>query len=61
MSRLLTNTPILIRRYARNRLSNAAHERSVSLDTLRAWKAKAMSFIVQDAETGKDVTRVLLA
>lgn len=53
--------PIVIRRYARSRLYDAAGQRYVSLDTLRDWAARAVPFTVVDMETGEDVTRVLLA
>jgi polyhydroxyalkanoate synthesis regulator protein len=53
--------PLIIKRYARSRLYEPGRGRYVSIDTLRAWKAKAIAFIVVDTETGEDVTRVLLA
>jgi polyhydroxyalkanoate synthesis regulator protein len=53
--------PILVKRYARSRFYDAANQRYVSLEQLRDWAAKGLAFIVQDAETGADVTRVLLA
>ena len=53
--------PIVIRRYARARLYHPAAGRYVSMDELRDWAARAMAFRVVDAETGEDVTRVLLA
>ena len=53
--------PIIIKRYARSRLYEPGCGRYVSMDTLRAWQAKAIAFIVVDTETGEDVTRVLLA
>ena len=61
MPNLVTDTPILIKRYARGRLYDAAHERYVSVDMLRTWQAQAVAFTVLDTETGEDVTRVLLA
>jgi polyhydroxyalkanoate synthesis regulator protein len=53
--------PLLIKRYARSRLYDAANRRYVSLEQLRDWAAKGVAFGVQDTETGADVTRVLLA
>jgi len=53
--------PILVKRYARSRLYDAANRRYVSLEQLRAWAAKRIAFVVMDTETGTDVTRVLLA
>lgn len=32
-----------------------------SIDELREWAACAVDFVVIDAETGEDITRVLLA
>lgn len=53
--------PILVKRYARSRLYDTASQRYVSLEQLRDWAHRGLAFIVQDAETGADVTRVLLA
>lgn len=52
---------IVIKRYARSRLYDAAHERHMSIDTLRMWQAQAVAFTVLDPETGEEVTRALLA
>ncbi len=52
---------IIIRRYGRTRLYDAAGRRYVSLETLREWMAQSIPFTVLDVETGQDVTRVLLA
>jgi polyhydroxyalkanoate synthesis regulator protein len=52
---------ILIKRYARERLYDPANRRYVSLEELRDWATKGMTFVVKDMETGADVTRVLLA
>jgi polyhydroxyalkanoate synthesis regulator protein len=52
--------PILIKRYARSRLYDTAKGRYVTLEELRAWRRKRVAFVVEDAETGQDVTRVLL-
>ena len=52
---------ILIKRYARSRLYDTVAGRYVSLEDLRNWTARGRSFVVQDAETGEDITRVLLA
>ncbi len=53
--------PILVKRYARSRLYDAASRRYVSVEQLRVWAAEGVAFSVIDAETGADVTRVLLA
>ena len=53
--------PILIKRYAASRLYDASRGRYITLDELRAWKARGIAFEVREAETGEDVSRVLLA
>ena len=53
--------PILVKRYARLRLYDTARGRYVTIDELRQWRRKRVAFIVQDAETGQDVTRALFA
>jgi len=53
-------TPILIKRYARSRLYDAVNSRYVTVAQLRQWQRDGIAFIVRDAETGADVTRVLL-
>jgi polyhydroxyalkanoate synthesis regulator protein len=53
--------PIVVKRYARSRLYDAANQRYDSLEQLRDWAARGIAFIVRDTETGADVTRVLLA
>ena len=52
---------ILVKRYGHTRLydTNAARYRTV--DELRDWEANGVRFAVIDAETGNDVTQVLLA
>jgi polyhydroxyalkanoate synthesis regulator protein len=57
----MPSTPIIINRYARDRLYDAARGRYVSVDTLRDWQAEGVLFAVVDVETGDDETRVLLA
>ena len=52
---------IVIKRYACSRLYDAAGACYVSIDMLRTWRAQAVAFTVLDAETGEDVTGVLLA
>jgi polyhydroxyalkanoate synthesis regulator protein len=53
--------PILIRRYARSRLYDTVATRYVTIDDLRQWSKDGVAFLVQDSETGEDITRVLLA
>ena len=52
---------ILIKRFARSRFYDAANRRYVSIEELRQWRREGVSFVVRDAETGADVTRVVLA
>jgi polyhydroxyalkanoate synthesis regulator protein len=54
-------TPAMIKQYAGSRLYDAAQGRYVSLNTLRSWAREGIAFQVVDAETGDDITRVLLA
>ena len=53
--------PVLIRRYARSRLYDARSCRYVSVAQLRDWATEGVAVAVIDAETGEDITRVLLA
>jgi polyhydroxyalkanoate synthesis regulator protein len=53
--------PILVKRYARGRLYDTVALRYLSVDDLRARLAGGIPFVVVDAETGQDITRVLLA
>jgi hypothetical protein len=52
---------ILVKRYARSRLYDTAALRYVTVDDLRGWRARGTRFIVLDAETGDDITRIVLA
>lgn len=56
-----TTQPILVKRYARSRLYDTANQGYVSIEQLRGWAAKGVTFSVIDTETGADITRVLLA
>ena len=51
----------LVKRYGRHRLYDTQAARYVTVTDLRAWAAKGIQFVVIDAETGDDITRVLLA
>jgi polyhydroxyalkanoate synthesis regulator protein len=53
--------PIVIKCYARRRLYDSVRGRYVTVEILRDWHARAVAFTVIDADTGADVTRVLLA
>jgi hypothetical protein len=59
--RSMAARPILIKRYARSRFYCAAKGRYVSVQELRQWQLEGIWFVVEDAETGADITRVLLA
>jgi polyhydroxyalkanoate synthesis regulator protein len=52
---------ILVKRYAGHRLYDTTHARYVSVVQLRDWAARGVAFAVIDAESGMDVTQVLLA
>jgi polyhydroxyalkanoate synthesis regulator protein len=52
---------IIVKRYARSRLYDPVNQRYVTIEQLRDWTAKGIAFAVEDAETGADITRVLLA
>jgi polyhydroxyalkanoate synthesis regulator protein len=54
-------SPRLVKRYGRSRLYDTVALRYLSVDDLRAWDACGIPFVVIDAETGGDITRVLLA
>ena len=53
--------PILIKRYGGSRLYDPVGRRYVAVPQLRAWAANGVAFIVEDAETGADVTVAVLA
>jgi polyhydroxyalkanoate synthesis regulator protein len=53
--------PKLITRYARHRLHDTQALRYVTVTELRAWAAEGIQYVVIDAETGDDITRILLA
>ena len=53
--------PILVKRYALSRLYDTAALRYVTISDLKDWLARGVPFVVRDAETGDDITRLLLA
>jgi polyhydroxyalkanoate synthesis regulator protein len=53
--------PRLVKRYARSRLYDTEAARYVTLADLKGWQARGLAFVVVDAETGQDITAVLLA
>lgn len=53
--------PVLVKRYTRSRLYDTTNARYVTADDLRQWRETGIAFVVIDAETGENITRVLLA
>ena len=53
--------PILVKRYAGTRLYDTANARYVSVEELLEWRARDIPFEVREADTGEDVSQVLLA
>jgi polyhydroxyalkanoate synthesis regulator protein len=53
--------PILIKRYARSRLYDTSGLCYVSVENLRDWQMRGIAFVVREATTGDDITRVVLA
>ena len=51
--------PLLIVQYPGSRLYDTINAKHRSLDELRQWWNRGISFEVHDAETGEDVTRHL--
>jgi polyhydroxyalkanoate synthesis repressor PhaR len=52
---------VIIRKYANRRLYNTASSSYVTLDSLAEMVKNGVEFIVQDAKTGEDITRGVLA
>ena len=52
---------VLIKRIGAERLYDVDLRRYVLLDELYAWQLMAVSFIVEDAKSGEDVTAAVLA
>jgi hypothetical protein len=53
--------PTLVKRYARTRRYDTEALRYVTVAELMLWVSKGIRFVVIDAETGEDITRILLA
>jgi polyhydroxyalkanoate synthesis repressor PhaR len=51
----------LVKRYDRRRLYDTQAACYVTLADLRSWASKGVQFTVIDAETGDDITVLLLA
>jgi polyhydroxyalkanoate synthesis regulator protein len=50
-----------IKRYARTRLYDTEALCYVTVADLMLWVSKGISFVIIEAETGEDITRILLA
>ena len=53
--------PILVKRYGYSRLYDTRAARYRTVDELRDWEDHGIRFAVIDAETGRDVTQVMLS
>ena len=53
--------PIVIKKYANRRLYNTAKSSYVTLDHLNQMVREGQDFVVNDAKTGEDITRSVLA
>jgi polyhydroxyalkanoate synthesis regulator protein len=53
--------PILVKRYAGARLYDTSIARYVTIEELRERRERGIAFEVREAETGENVTRVVLA
>ena len=53
--------PILVKRYAGSWLYDTSNARYVTIEDLRKWRNRGIAFEVREAETGEDVSRILLA
>ena len=53
--------PKLVKRYARTRLYDTEALRYITDAVLMLWVSKGISFVVIDAETGEDITCIMLA
>jgi polyhydroxyalkanoate synthesis regulator protein len=50
--------PLLVIRYPGPRFYDTVNVKDLSFDDIGEWRSRGISFQVQDAETGKDVTRL---
>jgi len=53
--------PVVIKKYANRRLYNTAASTYVTLDHLSEMVREGVDFVVQDAKSGEDITRSVLA
>lgn len=56
-----TPAPVVVKKYANRRLYNTASSSYVTLDHLSEMVRQGQDFLVQDAKTGEDITRSVLA
>jgi polyhydroxyalkanoate synthesis repressor PhaR len=56
-----TGQPVIIKKYANRRLYNTARSTYVTLDHLAQMVREGQDFVVNDAKTGEDITRGVLA
>ena len=56
-----SDAPVTIKCYANARLYNTAAAAYVTFEDLDAMIAEGHTFVVRDAETGADMTRLVLA
>ncbi len=57
----IAGEPIIIKKYANRRLYNTAKSSYVTLDHLAQMVRDGQDFLVNDAKTGEDITRAVLA
>ena len=57
----MTESPIIIKKYANRRLYNTDESRYITLRDLSILVKQDRPFVVQDAKTGEDMTRSVLA
>lgn len=57
----VADEPIVIKKYANRRLYNTAKSSYVTLDHLAQMVREGLDFVVNDAKTGEDITRGVLA
>lgn len=61
MARPNSNDPIIIKKYANRRLYDTSSSAYVTLDHLSSLVREGRNFVVQDAKSGEDITRTVLA
>jgi len=56
-----SSEPILVKHYAQSRLYDTVALRYLALADLKDWRRRGIAFVVWEAETGADITRLLMA